>query len=76
MKKAKVKLSFSVTLNVQAESENAIYDWLLQTTPDEALRMAKAEGHYAARDYQEEIETMLDDQADVDVHIAKKEASL
>lgn len=39
--KAKVELTYSVTLFVEGKSSDAISDWLAQTTPSEALKQAK-----------------------------------
>lgn len=39
--KAKVKLTYSVTLFVEGGSDDEISDWLAQTTPSETLKQVK-----------------------------------
>ena len=55
--KAKVKLTYSVTLFVKGESSDAISDWLAQTTPEEAFKQVNEQtGNYVEQDYDEQIE--------------------
>lgn len=68
--KAKVKLTYSVTLFVEGESSDAISDWLAQTTPGEALKQAKEQtGNYVEESYDEQIECFVSDDSEVDLVI-------
>ncbi len=42
----KVKLVQEITLNVESDSEDAVWDWLLNTTPDEAAALVKGNCNY------------------------------
>lgn len=53
MTKAKVRLTYSVEMFVEGESEEAIYDWLSCTTPEEAKKLAGK--NYVDENYSEEI---------------------
>lgn len=68
--KAKVKLTYSVTLFVEGESSDTISDWLAQTTPGEALKQAKEQtGNYVEESYDEQIECFVSDDSEVDLVI-------
>ena len=61
--KCKVRLTHTVEMFVEGESEEAIMDWLLCTTPEEAVDMA----HNAVdQEYEEEIICEVRDDSDVD----------
>ena len=51
--KAWVKLSMTVVLTVEGKSEDSIMDWLSETTPQEALKLANHDVEDI--DYEEEI---------------------
>lgn len=51
--KAKVRLTYSVEMFVEGDSEEAITDWMNCTTPDEAKALAG--NNYVTEDYSEEI---------------------
>ena len=68
--KAKVNLTYSVTLFVEGDSYDEISDWLAQTTPGEALKQAKDQtGNYVEQDYDEQIECFVSDDSEVDLVI-------
>lgn len=68
--KAKVKLTYSVTLFVEGRSDDEISDWLAQTTPSEALKQAKEQtGNYVEENYDEQIECSVMDDSEVDLVI-------
>lgn len=68
--KAKVNLTYSVTLFVEGKSIDAISDWLAQTTPDEAFKQAKEQtGNYVEENYDEQIECFVMDDSEVDLVI-------
>ena len=68
--KAKVELTYSVTLFVEGKSSDAISDLLAQTTPSEALKQAKDQtGNYVEENYDEQIECFVSDDSEVDLVI-------
>ena len=68
--KAKVNLTYSVTLFVEGGSDDEISDWLAQTTPDEAFKQAKEQtGNYVEENYDEQIECFVGDDSEVDLVI-------
>lgn len=69
MAKAKVRLSYTVELFIEGESEDDIQNWLLYTTPTEAKQLAKENGNWIFEDHDEEIICMVDDESVVDVVI-------
>lgn len=62
--KAKVRLTYSVEMFVEGESEEAIYDWLNCTTPTEAKEFAG--DNYIDEYYSEEIICPVRDDSVVD----------
>ena len=61
--KCKVRLTHTVTMFVEGESEEAIQEWLLCTTPEEAVDMA----HNAVnQEYEEEIICEVREDSEVD----------
>ena len=62
--KAKVRLSYSVEMFVEGESEEAINDWLSCTTPTEAKELAR--NNFVTEDYSEEIICGVQDNSVVD----------
>ena len=62
--KCKVRLTYSVEMFVEGESEEAIVDWLNRTTPTEAKKLA--ENSYVTEDYSEEIVCHVQDNSVVD----------
>lgn len=67
--KAKVKLTYSVELCVEAENKDQLQDWLNETTPDEARNLAAEAGGTADEEYSEEIICEITDDSEVDVII-------
>lgn len=67
--KCKVRLSYTVEMFVEGDSEEAINDWLICTTPEEARDMA----HNAVdQEYEEEIICCVDDDSEVDYVIGEE----
>lgn len=65
--KAKVELTYSVTLFVEWKSSDAISNWLAKTTPSEALKQAKDQtGNYVEEIYDEQIDCSVSDDSEVD----------
>lgn len=62
--KAKVKLTYSVEMFVEAESKDAIADWLSCTTPTKAKELAGS--NFVTEDYSEEIICHVQDNSVVD----------
>lgn len=62
--KAKVRLTYSVEMFVDGESEEAINDWLSCTTPTEAKELAR--NNFVTEDYSEEIICCVRDNSVVD----------
>ena len=61
--KCKVRLTHTVEMCVEGESEEAINEWLICTTPEEARDIA----HNAVdQEYEEEIICYVDDDSEVD----------
>lgn len=61
--KCKVRLTHTVEMFVEGESEEAIQEWLLCTTPEEAVDMA----HNAVnQEYDEEIVCEVREDSEVD----------
>lgn len=67
--KAKVRLTYSVELCVEAENKDQLRDWLNATTPDEAVDLAAEAGGMADEEYSEEIICEITDDSEVDVII-------
>ena len=68
--KAKVNLTYSVTLFVEGGSDDEISDWLAQTTPDEAFKQVKEQtGNHVEENYDEQIECFVMDDSEVDLVI-------
>ena len=66
--KCKVRLTHTVEMYVEGESEDAIMDWLLCTTPEEAVDMA----HNAVdQEYEEEIVCEVREDSEVDYVIGE-----
>lgn len=53
--KARVRLSYSVELVVEADNLEQLQDWVNGTTPDEAREMAEKNNRIVDEDYSEEI---------------------
>ena len=68
--KCKVRLTYEVELFVEGDSEEAIQEWLLCTTPQEAKEMAM---HPVDEYYWEEIVANVREDSDVDYVIRKGE---
>ena len=67
--KCKVRLSYTVEMFVEGDSEEEIMDWLCATTPQEAKDLA----HNAVdEEYEEEIVCFVDDNSDVDYVIGEE----
>ena len=64
--KCKVKLTYSVEMFVEGESEEAIVEWLNCTTPTKAKSLAE---NYVEEDYSEEIICHVQDNSVVDYTI-------
>ena len=64
--KCKVRLTYSVEMFVEGESEEAIVDWLNCTTPTEAKSLAE---NYITEDYEDEIICHVQDNSVVDYKI-------
>lgn len=62
--KCKVRLTHTVTLFVEGESEDQIQDWLAQTTPEEAYLASY--GSSVDSEYEEEIICEVRDDSEVD----------
>ena len=62
--KAKVRLTYSVEMFVEGESEEAINDWLSCTMPTEAKELAR--NNFVTEDYSEEIICGVQDNSVVD----------
>lgn len=68
--KAKVKLTYSITLFVEWKSSDAISNWLAKTTPSEALKQEKDQTeNYVEEIYDEQIECFISDDSEVDLVI-------
>ena len=68
--KCKVRLTRTVELFVEGESEEAIMDWLSQTTPEGAY--LATDGDVECDEYDEEIICVINDDSEVDYVIEKK----
>lgn len=64
--KCRVKLTHTVTLVVEGESEDQIQNWLNETTPEEAYLLAYDNGNQAESEYDEGIVCVLKDDSKVD----------
>ena len=62
--KCKVRLTRTVELFVEGESEEAILDWLYLTTPECAY--VAADGNVECDEYDEEIICVINDDSEVD----------
>ena len=71
--KCQVKLTHTVTLIVEGESEEKIQDWLNSTTPDEAYWLAYDNDGSPNTDYDEEIICIVQDDSNVDYVIREEE---
>lgn len=67
--KRRVCLQYSVTVDVEAESEDKIQEWLNETTPQEAVKQAK--GNYG-EEYSEAILYSLPDDTDCAISLIKE----
>lgn len=65
--KAKVKLTHSVEIFVEGESEDEIMDWLRQTTPRQVVELISDQS--LDESYDEEIICFVDDNSIVDYTI-------
>lgn len=67
--KCKVRLTHTVEMFVEGDSEEAINDWLICTTPEEARDVA----HNAVdQEYEEEIICYVDEDSEVDYVIGEE----
>ena len=69
--KCKVRLTYSVEMFVEGESEEAIVDWLNCTTPTEAKNLAEnnfatGKSRFVTEDYSDEIICHVQDDSVVD----------
>ena len=71
--KCKVRLSYEVELVVEAETWDAIQEWLLCTTPKEAKELAYQNGKFVSENYDEEIVDYIDDDTEPDYVIEEEE---
>jgi len=73
MAKARVVLNYTVELDIEGKDMDAIEEWILNTTPEEACRIAEEQNKitsgYGYGEYSEEIVCELDDDAEVDIAI-------
>ena len=69
--KCKVRLTRTVEMFVEGKDEDAIMDWLRQTTPEEAFRLA--DGHVNDEAYEEEIVCEVREDSVVDYVIPEEE---
>lgn len=67
--KARVKLTYSVELVVEADNLEQLQDWVNGTTPDEAREMAEKNNRIVDEDYSEEILYPVSDDGTSDVSI-------
>jgi len=63
---AKVRLTYSVELTVSAESEDALQEFINQTTPQEAKALAEKQNHTVDESWNEEIITHIQPDSYVD----------
>ena len=70
--KCKVRLSYAVEMFVEGDSEEAIMDWLMNTTPQEAKDLAYQNGKFVVEDYEEEISAYVRDDSEVDYIIEEE----
>lgn len=71
--KCKVRLTYEVEMFVEGDSEEAIHEWLLFTTPQEAKDLAYENGKFVCEDYDEEIICPVDDDSEVDYVIESED---
>ena len=71
--KCKVRLSYAVEMFVEGGSEEAIMDWLMNTTPQEARDLACQNGKFVVEDYEEEILAYVRDDSEIDYIIEEEE---
>ena len=69
--KCKVRLTHTVEMYVEGESEEAIQEWLLCNTPQEAKDLAYGNGKIVSEDYDEEILCYVRDDSEVDYVIGE-----
>lgn len=68
--KCKVRLTHTVELYVEGKSEDAIWNWLLSTTPQEAKDLARGS---VTEDYDEEMICPIVENSVVDYVIEEEE---
>ena len=71
--KCKVRLTYEVEMFVEGESEEAIQEWLLCNTPQEAKECAYQNGKKVTEHYDEEIICPVRDDSEVDYVIKEEE---
>lgn len=64
--KCKVRLSYEVEMIVEGDSEDAIMDWLISNTPQEAKDLAYTNGRFVSESYEEEILDYVSDGFEAD----------
>ena len=69
--KCKVRLTRMVEMFVEGKDEDAIIDWLRQTTPEEAFKLA--DGHVNDEAYEEEIVCEVREDSVVDYVIPEED---
>ena len=70
--KCKVRLSYEVEMIVEGDSEDAIMDWLISNTPQEAKDLAYANGRFVIESFEEEILNHVDDGFEADYVIEEE----
>ena len=70
--KCKVRLSYAVEMVVEGDSEEAIMDWLISNTPQEAKDLAYTNGRFVVEDYEEEILNHVNDDFEADYVIEEE----
>ena len=71
--KCKVRLTYEVELIVEGKSGEAIQEWLLSNTPQEAKDLAYENGKIVSEYYEEEILCYVRDDSEVDYVIKEEE---
>ncbi|MDO4647177.1 MAG: hypothetical protein Q4B26_00905 [Eubacteriales bacterium] len=73
MVKAKVSLTHTVTVLVEAESTEQIEEWLCITTPEKAVWQTNRQGNFVSdQHFEEEIENILLENSKVDLIISRE----
>lgn len=67
--KCKVRLTHTVEMFIEGDSEEAINEWLICTTPEEARDIAH---NTVDQEYEEEIICYVDDDSEVDYVIGEE----